>query len=520
MSRSLDLRVGIDVGGTNTDAVALDRDDTVMASVKVPTTDDVTSGIEQALSQLIGTGAFDSSRVSHVMLGTTHATNAVLQRRGLGRVAVVRIGAPATAAVPPLSTWPDDLREAVSVGEIIVPGGIEIDGNEIVPFDPSSLKGFLGPLLGRVEAIAVVSVFAPVSDRHERLAEAAIRQMVSPDLPILLSSEVASLGLLERENATVLNGALMKVARHVTEALDRALVGAGINALTYFSQNDGTLMSLDYVHRYPVLTIGSGPANSMRGAAYLSRLSDAIIADVGGTSTDIGVLVGGFPRTSSLAVEIGGVKTNFRMPDLISIALGGGTIIQQGKDGIRIGPESVGYRLTRESVVFGGSTPTLTDAAVACGRASLGTHPPDLDPAITAAAIEWADRELAEAVDRMRTSLVEQPLVVVGGGSILVPEHIAGVSAVLRPPLHDVANAIGAAIASVSGQIDRLFDVTEVGRDRAVEEASRLAVEEAVRLGADANRTEVVDVEEFNVLYVSTTKLRIRAKAAGPLAEF
>ena len=101
----------------------------------------------------------------------------------------------------------------------------------------------------------------------------------------------------------------------------------------YFAQNDGTLMALDYAVGYPVLTIGSGPANSMRGAAYLTGRGDAIVADVGGTSTDVGVLVNGFPRESSAAVEIGGVRTNFRMPDLVAIALGGGTVVERRRRG-------------------------------------------------------------------------------------------------------------------------------------------------------------------------------------------
>ena len=85
-------------------------------------------------------------------------------------------------------------------------------------------------------------------------------------------------------------------------------------------------MALDYAVRYPVLTIGSGPANSLRGAAYLTGLRDAMVADVGGTSTDVGVLANGFPRESSAAVEIGGIRTNFRMPDLVAIAVGGGSV--------------------------------------------------------------------------------------------------------------------------------------------------------------------------------------------------
>ena len=112
-----------------------------------------------------------------------------------------------------------------------------------------------------------------------------------------------------------------------------ALAAHGLTAVTLFAQNDGTLMSLDQALRYPVLTIGSGPANSVRGAAFLTGAADSLVADVGGTSTDIGVLANGFPRESSYGVEIGGIRTNFRMPDLVTIALGGGTVVSRAATG-------------------------------------------------------------------------------------------------------------------------------------------------------------------------------------------
>ena len=129
----------------------------------------------------------------------------------------------------------------------------------------------------------------------------------------------------------------------MTSAIAGALDRNGLRPVTFFAQNDGTLMDLDFAIRFPVLTIGSGPANSIRGAAYLTGRTDAIVVDVGGTSTDVGVLVRGFPRESSFGVEIGGIRTNFRMPDLVTIALGGGTIVSEDA----LGPESVGYRHPR-----------------------------------------------------------------------------------------------------------------------------------------------------------------------------
>lgn len=129
-------------------------------------------------------------------------------------------------------------------------------------------------------------------------------------------------------------------------------------------------MRSEYALRYPILTIACGPTNSIRGAAHLSGLSNALVVDIGGTTTDIGVLAQGFPRQSSAAVEIGGVRTNFRMPDILSIGIGGGTIVRAYGAGetVTVGPDSVGYELLKRGRIFGGDTLTATDVAVKLGR--------------------------------------------------------------------------------------------------------------------------------------------------------
>lgn len=515
MAERLDLRMGIDVGGTNTDTVVLDRDGVFVAKAKVPTTRDVTSGIAAGIAAVLG--EVDGSRITHVMLGTTHATNAVLERRKLRKVAVIRIGSPATHAVRPLFGWPKDLHDAVSLGETIVPGGIEFDGRDIVPFDPEAVRRFLESLPERPHGVAITSVFAPVSHRHE-LEAAEVVMKVLGDVNLSLSHEVGSIGLLERENATVLNAALVGVATEVSGALSGALAEHGLSPVTFFAQNDGTLMALEYALRYPVLTIGSGPANSIRGAAYLTGTDNALVMDVGGTSTDIGVLANKFPRESSYGVEIGGVRTNFRMPDLVTIALGGGTVLAEQDGGVRVGPTSVGYRLTEEALVFGGQTPTLTDAAVAAGRIDLGDrsatagHEPLLE-----AALAQADAMLADAVDRIKTARGDQPLVVVGGGSVLVSDRMPGVSKIHRPEHYEVANAIGAAIALVSGQIDQIVHPGPGERERLLEELSQQARDRAVQAGADPGAVEVVEIEEVPLAYLTTPAVRIRIRAAGPM---
>ena len=261
------------------------------------------------------------------MLGTTHATNAVLERRNLRRVAVIRIGGPATHSIRPMFGWPHDLADAVSVGATIVDGGIEFDGRELSPLDTDAIARFLGQVGGDGRRRRRSPACSPRSRARHELAAAEVVKRELGEMHVSLSHEIGSIGLLERENATILNGALAGVARDVAHAMRGALAAHGLTPATFFAQNDGTLMSLDQALRYPVLTIGSGPANSVRGAAFLTGDSDSLVADVGGTSTDVGVLANGFPRESSQGVEIGGIRTNFRMPDLVTIALGGGTVV-------------------------------------------------------------------------------------------------------------------------------------------------------------------------------------------------
>lgn len=517
MIGSVDLRVGIDVGGTNTDAVILDRDDVVVAKFKTPTTPDLTSGIFNSLQSVLSQIPGSKDRVTHVMLGTTHATNAILERRDLLKVAVIRIGAPATLSIPPLMDWPADLRTVVSAGEIIITGGSELTGKALAPLGKNELLRFLESIAGTAQSVAITGVFSPINSEHELEAQALVERVLG-EIPITLSNGIGALGLLERENACVLNATLIGVARKVVNGFSEALIKNEINAVKYLTQNDGTLMSIEYVLRYPVLTIGSGPANSMRGAGYLTNLLDAIVVDVGGTSTDVGVLFNGFPRESSTPVDIGGVRTNFRMPDLVSIAIGGGSIVREINGGVEVGPDSVGYRLSEESLVMGGTTPTLSDAAVVAERMSMGNAKlamPLKD--VLTRALQISDQRVGVATDQIKTSQGDTQLIVVGGGSVILPKSIEGVSEIFRPENYDVANAIGAAIASVSGQVDKVFKLGGRTREDLIEEAKSAARDNAISAGADPAAIEIVEVDEVPIAYLTEPVIRIRVKAAGPL---
>src|SRR5205823_14099534 len=184
----------------------------------------------------------------------------------------------------------------------------------------------------------------------------------------------------------------------------------------YITQNDGTVLPAEQARQFPVYSFASGPTNSMRGAAFLSKRDDAIVVDVGGTTTDIGCLRHGFPREANNVVEIGGVRTLFRMPDLLSLGLGGGSLVRRAP--VAVGPLGVGYRLTEQSRVFGGDALTAADVAVAAGLLDVGDRRrvASLPVALVKDVLARAAAMIEEGVDRMKTDAREEPLIAVGGG--------------------------------------------------------------------------------------------------------
>ncbi len=505
-------RIGIDVGGTNTDAVLLDSSG-VRAAVKVPTTEDVTDGIRAALVELlVGIGG-EAGPIDAVMVGTTHFTNAVVQRRELEPVAAVRIGLPSGRSLPPFVDWPEELAGIARGAVFMVEGGHEVDGRPLVPFDAEGVREAAARIrdLG-IGSVAVTSVFSPLTSECEDRSADILRDAI-PGVAVTLSHQLGRLGLLERENAALLNASLVTLARRTTRAFADALAGSGIRAPLYLTQNDGTVMRADFAEAFPVYSFSSGPTNSMRGAAYLSGMTDALVVDVGGTTSDIGHLRAGFPREANRVVEVGGVRTLFRMPDLLSLGLGGGSLVTP--HGASVGPRSVGFRLQREARVFGGDALTATDVAVAAGLADIGERAcvADLGRDVVEPALGRVRALLEEGVDRMKVDAAPLPLLAVGGGAFLVPSALPGVSEVVTVPHGDVANAVGAAIAQVSGEVDQVF--SGVGRERALEEATRVARARAVDAGASEGSLSVVEAEDIPLAYLPGDALRVRVRVVG-----
>jgi N-methylhydantoinase A/oxoprolinase/acetone carboxylase beta subunit len=523
------VRIGVDVGGTNTDAVLMDGS-AILASTKQPTTADVSSGVADAIRAVLDQGHVAPAAIGSVMIGTTHFANALVERNRLDRVGILRLASPSGDALPPLTGWPGDLARCIGDAIFLLPGGYEVDGREISALDPDRVRDAARALRERdINAVAISSAFAPINASMEEQATAIVRAE-HPRAVITPSSAIGRIGFIERENAAILNAALSTLAAKVVASFQRALKQIGIQAPLYISQNDGTLISAAQAAAFPVLTIGSGPTNSMRGAAFLTGVKDAIVMDVGGTTTDIGVLANGFPRESSIAVDIGGVRTNFRMPDILAIGLGGGTRVHLDPalyaadaitaDALRLGPDSVGFRIAQDAMLFGGKTLTTSDAAVAAGRAAFGNRSglPEFSPATLGAIWGRLQSMLEEGVDRMKTSRGDAVILAVGGGNFLIADNLKGAARVIRPAHAAVANAVGAAIAQVGAQIEHIVTYDQVPRATAIERMRGEVTARVVAAGGDPATVEIVDVDEVFLSYLPGRAAQVRVRAVADLA--
>jgi N-methylhydantoinase A/oxoprolinase/acetone carboxylase beta subunit len=288
---------------TITDAVRL-CSGRIAAAAKVATSPDVESELVAALARVRGAGP-----VARVHVGTTAFTNTLLQRRDLAPAAAIRVGAPVSESLSPMIDWPHDLRAAAPNPIFFVRGGREYDGRPIRPLECAEIDRVAATLATSGVMQAAVTAMFGTSYPDDELSVADWLREANPDLGVSLSHRIERFGILERENATLLNAMLRRLAT-------RTVAGyrAAVSDVLFVSQNDGTVMRADRAAELPVFTLASGPTNSLRGAAMLTAVEDAIVFDVGGTTTDVGLLRGGYPQLAGLDLEVAGVRTNFRMP--------------------------------------------------------------------------------------------------------------------------------------------------------------------------------------------------------------
>lgn len=514
------MRIGIDVGGTHTDAVIFSGRN-VIASTKVLTSANVRDGVVNALDAVINDSGVSHDLIRAVMIGTTQFTNAVVERRELAKTAIIRIALPSGELVPPMIDWPDDIAAELGRHVYMVHGGKTYDGFRIAPLDDAEIDRVIADIAKKkIGMVAISGVFSPSDPAQERYVAERVRERIA-GVRVTMSHSIGRMGLLERENAALLNASLLPLAARVVDSFAGALENRNIACPLYVSQNDGTLMSREFAAEFPALTFASGPTNSLRGASALTNLADAIVVDIGGTTSDIGVLSDGFPRQSNVAIKVGGVRTNFRMPDILAIGLGGGSLVSD--DGRIIGPKSVGYRLVEEGLVFGGRTLTATDIAVANGEGDVSGigdagKVAQLDRKVVEIGVTEIHRIVNNGIDQMKSSREPAPVVLVGGGAVLVSRPLDTASEVLRPEYAGVANAIGAANAQVGAEAERVVAYGKMPRDQVLKEMQDELSRKLLAAGADAATIKLADVEENSISYMAEATTRIRVKLVADLA--
>ncbi|KAH8675957.1 hypothetical protein BX600DRAFT_377533 [Xylariales sp. PMI_506] len=525
------LRIGVDVGGTNTDGVILDplraseSDKGIVASQKTPTTTNPSLGIIEAITSMFKSASVKPDQVASVTIGTTHFVNAVIERDAarLSKVAVLRLCGPYAKYATPCIDWPSDMRELILGHYARVKGGLEVDGYLISDIDPEEIKAECAKIkeLG-IKSVVVVGIFSPVDtiELQEERAADIIRAEI-PGCDVVLSKEVANLGYLERENAAILNASILPFARKTIRSFQAPIKALGLSCPLFIAQNDGTVLSGEMAAKLPIRTFSSGPTNSMRGAAFLvgNDLNEAMmVVDIGGTTSDVGLLLAnGFPRQQAAYSDFAGVRLNFSCPDIKSIGLGGGSIVRDGEH-LTVGPESVGYKLTREALVFGGKVLTATDCTVLgdstleIGNRDLTKDALSVDGIIKFKAI--VKKKLEKIIDMMKTTPGDIPVLLVGGGAVIAPDQLDGASRVVKPKYAGVANAIGAAIARVSAVVDTVRSTESKTTQELQEEIRQEAIDKTVAAGARRETVEIVEVETLPLAYIAN-KSRFIVRAAG-----
>lgn len=331
------MRVGIDTGGTYTDAALIDSDGGVVASSKAPTTHhDLIDGVSAALHQVLGAARIDRSAITSVALSTTLATNALVERTG-GGAALVVAGFDDSSM-----SRIDGLDRAANV--IRIAGGHDAQGREKTPLGLDALSAAID-VVAESDAIAVATLFAVRNEAHE----VTIRQFLGADgrtahLPVTCSHDLS--GRLDgprRASTALANAMLTAPVRRLLDAFKASVRTAGITAPLVVVRSDGSVMSLSQAMERPVETILSGPAASLVGGIHLAGVDDAVVVDIGGTTTDVAVVSDAVPEPVDDGATVGGVATMVLSPRITTEGLGGDSEIgwDEQNSALRIGPGRV-----------------------------------------------------------------------------------------------------------------------------------------------------------------------------------
>jgi len=331
--------LGIDTGGTYTDAVLLnDETDTIVARAKSLTTrPDLSLGIGAAIDAVLNDSGVPAAAISMVSLSTTLATNALVEGQG-GHVALIFIGfdeAELTKA---------DLSDALNGDPaLVIQGGHTHSGSECSPLDLEALRGELDSVSSSITGVAIAARFATRNPSHEVAAREVVREVL--DVPVTCSHELsAALGGPKRALTAVLNARLVGLIDRLITATEHHITSRGITARLMVVRGDGALISAELARERPIETILSGPAASIAGAQWLTGAQNALVSDIGGTTTDICILKDGLPKIDPQGAKVGKYRTMVEAVAMRTFGLGGDsavTVVEGLEPSLFLGPRRV-----------------------------------------------------------------------------------------------------------------------------------------------------------------------------------
>ena len=535
--------LGIDIGGTHTDAVCINEKN-IVATAKALTGKDLVSSILEVARAL----GIDYSAIGRVVLSTTLSTNAIIERKYAPTGMIVSAG-------PGI----DPRKYFLSDDFYLADGAIDHRGREYIPINKDQVTGIADELKGKgIAGVGIVSKFSVRNSAHETM----IRSLIEKDFENISMGHTmsGSLNFHRRLNTTYFNTAVMPVQMHFVESVRRALQELGIHCPMLFLKADGGTYSSSAADRLPVETILSGPAASMMGAVALCAdpRTTTLVLDVGGTTTDIGVLINGIPVLEPTGVSIHGLKTLVRGLKVVSVGTGGDSFVHLDGDTLCVGPQRQG-----PPAVMGGSDPTPMDAFAVLGEfdqgdrnraheavssiaVKLGREVEDVAREIISVMVRNIKARAFDFIDEVNRhpvytihemlypELVEpKQIMVIGGPARQLKSYIEEVFGLecIVPDHAMVANALGAALARTTAQITMLADTQlkrlvcpELGIEDEV--SSRLSLEDLKRMGEEAIRNNaaylglkdeieisILEEQSFNMVRgFSTTGKNMRLK--------
>jgi len=548
--------IGLDVGGTHTDVVLIDKKEGLVNQAKVPT--DKAQLFETIITGLeIVTKGIRAEDVERIVLSTTLTTNAILEGK-------IEPAGMIVASGPGLD--PELFR--VCDHYYPVSGYIDHRGREVQPINPFEIETVASKLRASgIKSVGVVGKFSVRNPAHENQI---IKRLNNGFDYILAGHKVSGNLNFPRRIATVfLNVSVQSIYKLFFQAIQKSIAKMGIKAPIYVLKADGGTMTLEASMEFPGQTIFSGPAASIMGAlSYAQPKVETLVLDIGGTTTDMGILIDKVPLLEPLGIEIGGLKTLVRSLNTESIALGGDSVVRVRSGHIFIGPDREG-----PAMAFGGPAPTPTDALVVLGimkegnrsRAEkamaevgklLGCDPESAAQEVYSAFCHMllgAARAMVERINQrpvytirefLDTYRVEpQELFVIGGPAPYFAPKLSEMSGLPTRvvPYHEVVNAIGAALSRTTCELTLFVDTERgiasapeedfykpIGSNFTIDDAKNLAFsllsEKAKREGASPEQieTEVVEELQFNMVrgfYTTGKNIRVKVQVKPGLIE-